>query len=546
MTDNTQNDSWDDSLNVAVLDSPGPNHDYETAGSFILGLEDPWTLKILHHKFIVHNNFHRFRALRQLDLSMCELEAIPDWAFLNCTDLQQVKLPASLRQIDSHAFENAALTGVLDLESCTTLTLLGAGAFKNCKSLERVKLPQSLQTIGARAFSNCSALERVVFPAALSEIGGDAFEDTALKGLDLSKCTTLTSISNGTFTHCESLERVALPPSLETIGETAFWGCEKLKRVDFPESLITIEESAFGHSGIQSVYIPNSVEFIGDESFAGCQELKILDLSATNQNLRFGSEAFLGCEALTQVELSRETTRIENGSFQICSGLQRICLPPSLQVIDPYAFANSGLTEIHIPATVERIARSAFESCESLRIVTFSTGDESALEIEEAAFADCTSLQNIEIPQSVTRIGDDTFFKCVSLMHVQRLRNVKDEVWHAVMKAVNCPSKGFRFRWPRDEGRGVELEWKRRFDFVMVNEETGTRVFPENVSPGLWPCLLSRWLTKSPLIWRSERLSFEAPQPSESTKASVAFNFLRKNADFLLHCQNQDHSPDER
>ena len=141
MTDNTQNDSWDDSLNVAVLDSPGPNHDYETAGSFILGLEDPWTLKILHHKFIVHNNFHRFRALRQLDLSMCELEAIPDWAFLNCTDLQQVKLPASLRQIDSHAFENAALTGVLDLESCTTLTLLGAGAFKNCKSLERVKLP---------------------------------------------------------------------------------------------------------------------------------------------------------------------------------------------------------------------------------------------------------------------------------------------------------------------------------------------------------------------------------------------------------------------
>ena len=231
MTDNTQNDSWDDSL--PVVDCPGPYYDHNRARDFIMGRGTPWTLIVRHPRFIsvVRNNFHRFRTLRQLDLSMCELEAIPEHAFLNCIDLQQVKLPASLRRIGRGAFENAALTG-----------------------------------------------------------------------LDLSKCTTLTSISNGAFCVCKSLERVALPPSLETIGEKAFWGCEKLKRVDFPESLTTIEERAFEHSGIQSVYIPNSVEFIGDESFHGCKKLKVLDLSATNENLSIESSAFADCEALTQVE----------------------------------------------------------------------------------------------------------------------------------------------------------------------------------------------------------------------------------------------------
>ena len=86
----------------------------------------------------------------------------------------------------------------------------------------------------------------------------------------------------------------------------------------------------------------------------------------------------------------------------------------------------------------------------------------------------------------------------------------------------------------------LQLEWKRHFDFVMVNEETGTRVFPENVSPGKAAGLPkvrfsgTRVTTIVPTACRLKPLS----------PVTVTFNFLRKNADFLF--QNHDHSPDER
>jgi hypothetical protein len=76
-----------------------------------------------------------------------------------------------------------------------------------------------------------------------------------------------------------------------------------------------------------------------------------------------------------------------------------------LSQIEAYAFQDSGLIEIGIPASVEMVDAGCFLQCESLTSVTFESGSRLS-RIEKQAFYE-TGLIEIEIPSSVEVIGDD-------------------------------------------------------------------------------------------------------------------------------------------
>ena len=81
------------------------------------------------------------------------------------------------------------------------------------------------------------------------------------------------------------------------------------------------------------------------------------------------------------------------------------------------AFYYSTLTSIEIPNSVTEIGESAFEGCHSLTNVIF--GENSQLtSIGGNAFRYCTSLTSIEIPNSVTSIGSFNFDGCSSLKDI--------------------------------------------------------------------------------------------------------------------------------
>ena len=80
------------------------------------------------------------------------------------------------------------------------------------------------------------------------------------------------------------------------------------------------------------------------------------------------------------------------------------------------AFANcSGLASITIPESVTSIGRFAFNKCSSL---TFVTIPESVTSIGGSAFQACSSLTSITIPASVSSIGDNAFGYCSSLTSI--------------------------------------------------------------------------------------------------------------------------------
>ena len=93
----------------------------------------------------------------------------------------------------------------------------------------------------------------------------------------------------------------------------------------------------------------------------------------------------------------------------------------SVTSIGSPAFAYcTGLTSIVIPNSVTSIGSSAFSGCSGLTSIVIPN---SVTRIRSSAFSSCSGLTSIEIPNSVTSIGDQAFYGCSRLtaVHINNL-----------------------------------------------------------------------------------------------------------------------------
>ena len=88
---------------------------------------------------------------------------------------------------------------------------------------------------------------------------------------------------------------------------------------------------------MQKVVIPKSVETIWAYAFKGCRSLK---------------------EVVFE-EGSRLTT-IEENAFNDCSRLEKINFPEKLERIDMFAFSQTKLENVELPASLRKIGQGVF------------------------------------------------------------------------------------------------------------------------------------------------------------------------------------------
>ena len=176
-------------------------------------------------------------------------------------------------------------------------------------------------------------------------------------------------------------------------------------------TVTSIADDAFYEcSGVTAVTIPNTVNKLGYRAF-GASGLRGISIPSSIKELT--SEVFWCCNSLQEAHLPEGLEEIGVHCFQE-TALVSITLPSTLKKIGQGAFVHSTLTSIEIPNSVTYMGDEVFRLCLSLSQVKLST---SLSSIPRMAF-EGTAIESIEIPEGITEIGNNAFAGCNKLASI--------------------------------------------------------------------------------------------------------------------------------
>ena len=342
-----------------------------------------------------------------------------------------------------------------------TVTSIGEDAFRNCSNLTGITIPDSVTSIGKMAFYYCSGLTSITIP------------------------DSVTSIGNMAFYYCSGLTSITIPQSVTSLSSSVFYGCDGIIQTENGVKYVGNWVIGYTDSLTEQVTLKNGTKGIADNAFSYCHELT--SITIPDGVTYIGNSTFYYCSGLTSITIPDSVTKIGSNAFSVCNKLTGITIPDSVTEIGEYAFriserypiyceattkpegwdsnwtnnttpviwdcnnndvATDGyiyvdidglryslkdgsanvlecisaiIEAINIPTkltykeseyTVTSIGNNAFAYCSGLTSITIP---DSVTEIGEYAFSYCSGLTNITIPDSITEIGSNAFAYCSRL-----------------------------------------------------------------------------------------------------------------------------------
>lgn len=370
--------------------------------------------------------------------------------FTCCESLKSIEIPNSITTIGDKTFDCCSnLTSVSIPNSVTTI---GKYAFSGCKNLISINIPNSITSMGEKAFSGCYLTADKVKNDSkynLSNYGAVISDYKTSDGLYIKDNTVIACRPTGTS--------VTIPNGVTTIKADVFYSCHEIVSIIIPNSVTTIENNAFAScTGLTSITIPNSVTSISSNAFSGCSNLVSVNLPSYIKSIKLGT--FHGCSKLKSIIIPDSVTAIGQEAFSGCKNLTSVTIPKAVTMISPKAFSGcffmgndikneSGIelteygatmlnsrtakglgikdnmvvncwttaTSIVIPNSVTSIATNAFYRCTDLTSVEIPN---SIINIGDYAFQYCTNLTQVNLPNSIMRIGNYAFSDCEGLKHI--------------------------------------------------------------------------------------------------------------------------------
>lgn len=178
-------------------------------------------------------------------------------------------------------------------------------------------------------------------------IGDGAFKESQIE--EIAFLEGMRSIGEEAFFSCENLTFVGLPDGLEEIGVQAFGNCGNLTEMDLPEGLVNIGSLAFAETRLPRVRIPASVENIDPGAFGVWSDAELAEFTVAAGNTQY--EAREGVLFSSDGVLTAFPVR-KSGHYTI---------PEDIWGIEYYAFLHcKQITGVEIPPSVTAIGENAF------------------------------------------------------------------------------------------------------------------------------------------------------------------------------------------
>ena len=347
-------------------------------------------------------------------------------------------IPEGITTIGREAFRKA--NGIKKIQFPSSLVSIESYAFSECSNLTEVVIPDGVISIGDSAFRGCASLKKVVVPSSVVDLGNYAF----ISCFALEEADVACDIGYRMFDGCDKLKNLTLGNTVTAIGDYAFNGCDSLERVVLPSSLTNVGE----------------VPAIGREAFRDCKKLESVAFAENYNQITIGQSAFSGCINLSEVvfpsklvnmnAVDKVNCAIGAYSFTGCTSLTELIGLEILEGIGDYAFRNTGLTSIYIPATLSVFGASPFLGCK-LQSVELMDGNNTLMQKDGAIYdAAMTTLMlfplgydgDVTIPESVIALNDGVFAGSMirSVTLSPGLRDVSANAFDGCvnLKKVNC------------------------------------------------------------------------------------------------------------
>lgn len=303
-------------------------------------------------------------------------------AFKSCTKLIEVNIPDTIQNV------NIGIQGQY-----------GAGsAFNGCSKLQNVnvyavegnheRFYESLEGVLYRIShdedGNVTERELIMYPYARKDAVAVIHEGT-------------TAITAGAFKSADFTE-ISIPYTVTYIGAQAFYMSE-LVTINFTaapegeeEKPLQVGEKAFQScTDLETITLPARLSEFTIDIFTSCSALKYVNVTGTGG--QYSSNDGILCTAdgatIVYCPVGRE------GVYTIPEGVLNVA---------PSAFKGcKNLTGIVIPGYVQNIGKEAFKDCKGLRTITFEgQADDSPLTIGEGAFYNCTDTSAETGPTEIT------------------------------------------------------------------------------------------------------------------------------------------------
>lgn len=386
--------------------------------------------------------------------------SIGDYAFSNCSYVNDVKIPDSVTTIGDRAFAFCFYLSNITIPD--GVKKIGCWAFAYCQEFTSIAIPDSVEEIADEVFYCCYYLEDVTIGNGVKKFGEDVFAycDSLITITVNSNNQYYASDENGVLFNKDKTTLIkypagnpstsyVIPKSVTTIIDDAFYSCSDLTDVSIPDSVTFIGDLAFYDcENLASVTIPKGVTFIGDSAFSGCFALKNFTVDSNNQYFSSdGNGVLFNKDKTTLVKyplgndrtsytIPDSVTKIGHYAFTFSENLVNIVIPNSVETIDYGAFSNCiDLASIKIPDSVVSIETYAFFDCISLENVVVGKGVKT---IGMYAFDYCSSLKSITIPDGVTVIETGAFVACENLKYVYYY-GTEDDWNNVIIKDDNEP-----------------------------------------------------------------------------------------------------------
>ena len=406
--------------------------------------------------------FYNCISLTSVDIPN-SVTSIRKSAFSDCEGLTSVTIPNSVTSIEDFVFYYCKKLASVDIPN--SVTSIGQSAFYNCKGLTSITIPSSVTSIGKTAFTWCNLSKIECLAENPPTCANNSFSQTdtcmlyvptasidAYKAADVWKdFKNIEALSGGTQsgTCGENLTWTLDTQGVLTLEGTGAmadylsfqdtpWGALSLSftKAVFGEGITTIGNHAFANSGLTSVTIPSTVTSIGQSAFNNCSGLTSVTIPSSVTSI--GSGAFIYCSELKKIECLAETPPTCGNGFFSRSYMNDCVLYVPTASIEAYKAANgwrdftniealsggtqSGTCGENVTWTLDAQGVLTLEGTgamynywvndptpwSSLSFTKAVIG-EGITTIGDFAFNNYTGLTSVDIPNTVTSIGENAF-----------------------------------------------------------------------------------------------------------------------------------------